>query len=187
MNRRVDRTQQVGIYEQFKSKIKNIDVRRIGSWCSHRWSELSKFHQVSIIGFSVFVVVLFFLPQKSTPAIHVEPLQTERKPIDISTTGLSEQGPISQKASLSKSWKDYTVKSGDTLAQVFRSNDLPMTDLNALVQIEGTDKPLSQIRAGQLIRFKLDDEGQLDILQLEKKPTSVMFFRLSDGGFARNK
>ncbi|MCV5927473.1 cell envelope opacity-associated protein A, partial [Escherichia coli] len=80
-----------------------------------------------------------------------------------------------------------TVKNGDTLAQVFRSNQLSMADLSALVKIEGSDKPLSQIKQGQLIRFKLSDEGELDMLQLEKSGRSVMFFRLSDGSFGRNK
>ncbi len=79
------------------------------------------------------------------------------------------------------------VQQGDTLAQVFRNNQLPLSDLNALVRIEGDDKPLSQIRKGQLVRFKLAENGQLDILQLEKGSSSVMFFRLSDGGFGRSK
>ncbi len=62
-----------------------------------------------------------------------------------------------------------------------------MSDLNALVNVEGNDKPLSQIKAGQLVRFKLAKDGSLDILQLEKSVQSVMFFRLSDGGFGRSK
>lgn len=77
--------------------------------------------------------------------------------------------------------------SGDTLSQVFRNNELPLTDINALVKVEGSDKPLSQIQVGQLIRFKLAENGQLDILQLERNNQSVMFFRLSDGGFGRSK
>ncbi len=63
-----------------------------------------------------------------------------------------------------------------------------MADLNALVKIEGSDKPLSRIKQGQLVRFKLADDGKLDMLQLEKSAgESVMFFRLSDGTFGRNK
>ncbi|GAM55440.1 hypothetical protein JCM19231_4339 [Vibrio ishigakensis] len=37
------------------------------------------------------------------------------------------------------------------------------------------------------MRFKRDDDGRLDILQLENGNDSIMFFRLSDGGFARSK
>ncbi|KOO09935.1 lysine transporter LysM, partial [Vibrio xuii] len=69
----------------------------------------------------------------------------------------------------------------------FRTSGLPMSDLNALVKVEGSDKPLSYIKKGQLVRYKLDEDGKLDILQLEKSDQSVMFFRLSDGGFGRSK
>lgn len=84
-------------------------------------------------------------------------------------------------------WNNYTVQKGDTLSQVFRNNDLSLSDLNQLIEIEGKDKPLSQIKHGQLIRFKLTNRGDLDILQIEKEDGPVMFFRLSSGGFARSQ
>ncbi|OEF23008.1 LysM-like peptidoglycan-binding domain-containing protein [Vibrio rumoiensis] len=84
-------------------------------------------------------------------------------------------------------WNNYTVKKGDTLSQVFRNNDLSLSDLNDLVAIEGKDKPLSQIQHGQLIRYKLTNRGDLDILQIEKDDGPVMFFRLSSGGFSRSQ
>lgn len=114
---------------------------------------------------------------------------TSRVALEINTVGLSEQQNTKSSSSepSNNNWQEYLVKQGDTLAQVFRNNDLPLSDLNALVRIEGADKPLSQIRKGQLVRFKLAETGQLDILQLEKGDTSVMFFRLSDGGFGRSK
>lgn len=83
-------------------------------------------------------------------------------------------------------WNNYTVQKGDTLSQVFRNNDLPLSDLNQLVEIEGKDKPLSHIQHGELIRFKLTNRGDLDILKIEKNDGPVMFFRLSSGGFARS-
>lgn len=83
-------------------------------------------------------------------------------------------------------WNDYTVQKGDTLSQIFRNNDLPLSDLNQLVEIQGKDKPLSHIQHGQLVRFKLTNRGDLDILRIEKEDGPVMFFRLSSGGFARS-
>lgn len=84
-------------------------------------------------------------------------------------------------------WHNYTVKEGDTLSQVFRNNDLSLSDLNQLVAIEGKDKALSQIKHGQLVRFKLTNRGDLDILQIEKEAGTVLFFRLSSGGFERGQ
>lgn len=97
-----------------------------------------------------------------------------------------EKKPVSNNAG-PEPWHDYTVKKGDTLSQVFRSNNLSLSDLNTLVAIEGKDKPLSQIQYGQRIRYKLTNRGDLDILQIEKDEGPVMFFRLSSGGFARSQ
>ena len=136
---------------------------------------------------SPIVLILLFVPLPE-PKVDTAPT-TSRVELEINTVGLSEQqnAKSSSSESSNNNWQEYLVKQGDTLAQVFRNNDLPLSDLNALVRIEGADKPLSQIRKGQLVRFKLAETGQLDILQLEKGDTSVMFFRLSDGGFGRSK
>jgi cell envelope opacity-associated protein A len=111
----------------------------------------------------------------------------KRVELDINTRGLSEQKASNSSPLESNAWREYTVQKGDTLSQVFRINELPMSDLNSLVKIEGTDKPLSHIQQGQLIRFKLAEDGNLDILQLERNGQSVMFFKLSEGGFGRSK
>lgn len=188
MNRRVARTRQPKLFDQLKSKFEGVDARAIGSKIKHHWASMPKLHQRGVIGLSVAVIILSILPAPSESVPDEKEPESVRKPLDITTTGLSEQSSSSsQQAPRTEAWKEYIVKSGDTLAQVFRSNELPMTDLNALVKIEGIDKPLSKIREGQLIRFKLDDDGKLDILQLEQKSVSVMFFRLSDGGFGRSK
>nr|WP_274601934.1 LysM-like peptidoglycan-binding domain-containing protein [Vibrio sp. S11_S32] len=84
-------------------------------------------------------------------------------------------------------WHNYTVSKGDTLSQVFRNNDLSLSDLNKLVAIEGKDKPLSQIKHGQQVRFKLTNRGDLDILQIEREDGAVLFFRLASGGFSRTE
>ncbi|MFA0232176.1 LysM-like peptidoglycan-binding domain-containing protein, partial [Vibrio sp. 10N.261.45.A7] len=146
-----------------------------------------KLHQRLLMVISPIVLILLFVPLPE-PKVDTTPT-TSRVELEINTVGLSEQQNTKSSSSESSNnnWQEYLVKQGDTLAQVFRNNDLPLSDLNALVRIEGADKPLSQIRKGQLVRFKLAETGQLDILQLEKGDTSVMFFRLSDGGFGRSK
>ena len=73
------------------------------------------------------------------------------------------------------------------MLKFFAVIDLAMSDLNALVKIKGSGGLLGRIEAGQLVRFKLVEDGKLDILQLEKSSKSVMFFRLSDGTFGCSK
>ena len=94
---------------------------------------------------------------------------------------------ISQPTQSAAKWHDYQIQAGDTLYQVFRKNNLPLTELNKVVKIEGADKPLSNIKKGQLFRFKLNQQGELDILQIERDNQAVMYFRMSDGNFGRSK
>jgi cell envelope opacity-associated protein A len=151
------------------------------------WLALPKLHQRALMVIIPVVFLLIIIPFPEQREQVVLPKNSGRVELSLNTTGLSEQKTAQQTELKSDAWQEYTVKNGDTLSQVFRANDLPMSDLNALVKIEGSDKPLSQITQGQLVRFKLAADGQLDILQLEKNTKSVMFFRLSDGGFGRSK
>ncbi|MFV0576372.1 MAG: LysM-like peptidoglycan-binding domain-containing protein [Vibrio sp.] len=84
-------------------------------------------------------------------------------------------------------WNEYTVQSGDTLSKVFRNNDLSLSDLNQILKIQGKDQPLSHIKAGQVISYRLNNRGDLDMLRVEKGSEQVMFFRLNTGGFYRGK
>lgn len=187
MNRRKKKKQpSVNYIELMKKKWSSIDGQAMKDKVAASWAQLPKLHQRALMVLLPIVLLLILIPfPESQPEVtQGEPQRVE---IDINTTGLSEQKNARQQQLASSDWKEYQVKSGDTLAQVFRSNNLAMSDLNALVKVEGSDKPLSYIKQGQLVRFKLTEEGQLDILQLEKKDQSVMFFRLSDGGFGRSK
>lgn len=187
MNRRKKKQQaSVNYIELMKGKLSSFDWRGVKSKLSSSRQTLPKLHQRALMVLAPVVLILVVIPFPEST--HQAPAESpQRVEVDINTTGLSEQQNARQKTLVSKDWKEYTVKSGDTLAQVFRRNNLAMSDLNALVKVEGSDKPLSYIKQGQLVRFKLTDEGQLDILQLEKSGQSVMFFRLSDGGFGRSK
>ena len=187
MNRRKKKKQQVDHLEQLKAKLAGIDWKDLKQRALAKWNLLPRLHQRALM---VLVPVLFILLIMPLPEPNSEPetsTTTQRVQIDINTRSLSEERSTAQQSLASDAWKEYQVKSGDTLAQVFRNNGLSMSDLNALVKVEGSDKPLSRIKQGQLVRFKLEESGQLDILQLEKSNQSVMFFRLSDGGFGRSK
>jgi hypothetical protein len=94
---------------------------------------------------------------------------------------------ISQPEQNAEKWHDYKIQEGDTLYQVFRKNNLSLTELNKVVKIEGADKPLSNVKKGQLFRFKLNTKGELDIVQIERQGEAIMFFRMSDGNFGRSK
>ncbi|MDN8584630.1 LysM-like peptidoglycan-binding domain-containing protein [Vibrio alginolyticus] len=198
MNRRRKKKQQVDYVELVKQKFAAIDWKQPFNkeqWLERIqpvkqfWLRLPKFHQRALMVLVPLILVLLVipLPNKTEQSVEQAEVDHQRVTIELNAQSLSQQRTSQNSGPKSEDWKEYTVKNGDTLAQVFRSNQLSMADLSALVKIEGSDKPLSQIKQGQLIRFKLSDEGELDMLQLEKSGRSVMFFRLSDGTFGRNK
>ncbi|CAH0524522.1 LysM-like peptidoglycan-binding domain-containing protein [Vibrio hippocampi] len=151
------------------------------------WHNLPIMHQRILMVVVPLYLLVILLPSEMFSAKQ-QPSAQERVEVSVSPRSLAETDvEIVTETPAEPQWKEYTVKKGDTLAQVFRVNRISMADLNALAQIEGEDKPLSRIKQGQLIRFKYDVEGKLDILQIEKGTDSVMFFRLSDGGFGRSK
>ncbi|WP_333004904.1 LysM-like peptidoglycan-binding domain-containing protein [Vibrio coralliilyticus] len=189
MNRRKKKVKQLGYTELVQQKFSQVDWKGIADQAKRAWAHLPKLHQRALMVLVPVVLLLLVIPTPNPTVEQPSSPQTakQRVQVNINTTGLSEQPSQLQESLKSEVWQEYTVKRGDTLAQVFRNNNLAMADLNALVRVEGSDKPLSYIKAGQLVRFKLADDGSLDILQLEKSAKSVMFFRLSDGGFGRSK
>ncbi|AXY02045.1 lysine transporter LysM [Vibrio alfacsensis] len=197
MNRRRKKKQQVDHVGLMKQKLAAIDWKQPfdkEKWQQNLspivqfWQGLPKLHQRALMVLVPVVLLLLVVPTpKEMSSTSVTPVETQRVTIQLNTQSLSDQSSAQVSQPQSESWKEYQIKNGDTLAQVFRNNQLSMADLNALVAIEGGDKPLSHIKQGQLIRFKLSDDGKLDMLQLEKNGNSVMFFRLSDGSFGRNK
>ncbi|WP_162062361.1 OapA family protein [Vibrio taketomensis] len=186
MNRRKKKPQKVDYIQLAKDKLEAVDWQSAKQALLSRWGQLPKIHQRALMVLVPIVLVLILIPFPEGTPEQAE-IVSQRVPVAVNTQSLSEQGEVVAPTVKTEQWQEYTVKSGDTLAQVFRTNNLPMSDLNALVRVESSDKPLSHIKAGQLVRFKVTPEGALDVLQLEKASKSVMFFRLSNGGFAQSK
>ncbi|PSV42076.1 LysM-like peptidoglycan-binding domain-containing protein [Photobacterium indicum] len=90
-------------------------------------------------------------------------------------------------SAISSEWAKHQVQKGETLSNIFREKSLPLSDLYAVAAIEGEGKPLSQIKSGQWLRYKQTPDGKLDALQIESSAGSTMYFRRSDGSFARGK
>ncbi|WP_261816546.1 LysM-like peptidoglycan-binding domain-containing protein [Vibrio gallicus] len=190
--------------ELLTEKFQGIEWKKLPSNIKGAFGRLSiplpKFHRraLMILVPITIIAILSPLPKKISAVKQEATVLNQRVSVPINNQGLSEQqdllaGSTTQQPGtvvhtpVSQQWIEYKVKTGDTLANVFRNNDLSMSALNALAKIEGPDKPLSQIRQGQLVRFKRNNQGQLDILQLENGNDSIMFFRLSDGSFGRSK
>lgn len=183
MSRRNRKKRQADPFEQLTARIGQLDRATFRRF----WQQLPAFHRRALMVLVPVVIVLLLIPLPDKRSPQPEPVSAERVAVSVNTSGLSQQADTEAPVVAGRGWQEYQIQAGDTLAKVFRSNQLPMSDLNALVAIEGLDKPLSKISQGQMIRFKRNREGDLDILQLEKPGSAaVMFVRLADGGFSRS-
>ncbi|MDW6091739.1 OapA family protein [Vibrio rhizosphaerae] len=203
MNRRQEKKVQGGYLAVVQSKWSAMNFQQLFQsvvrLCRNLWCQLPKLHQRLLMVLCPVVILLILIPwPKGQQVASEQPVGEpsvgeQRVALALDPDSLKEPTVVAPKTVKPASeprttaWVNYTIQNGDTLSKVFRTNDLSLADLHALVQVEGSDKPLSNIKPGQLIRYKLTTKGELDILQVEQKDQSIMFFRLSNGGFGRSK
>lgn len=85
-----------------------------------------------------------------------------------------------------QTWQTYTIKEGQTLAQLFRDNQLPVNDAFSMAKSEGQQKSLSQLRSGQTIRLQRNPQGDVSMLEVTNSTgTVITYTRLSDGSYYR--
>lgn len=94
------------------------------------------------------------------------------------STGFNPEG-------IEHQWRNYRLESGKTLAQLFRDNNLPPTDAYAMAKVEGADKPLSNLKSGQMIKVRQNANGIITGLAIEGSGKEVLFTRQANGRFIR--
>lgn len=67
-------------------------------------------------------------------------------------------------------WQEVTVKEGDSLSLIFDSIGLSPQQLHAVLEADGSEHYLNQLRPKQTLRFQID-EGQLQALQYQLSAT----------------
>ncbi|MBS0849167.1 LysM-like peptidoglycan-binding domain-containing protein [Citrobacter sp. JGM124] len=165
-------------------------------------------HRRGIIACALLIVVCFLWPAKSPQRLQpqvisldsqaAQPLQAN---LVVPSYNASENernsSPAAEASSTSRSetpvqdndtslpLRTYQIAPGQTMAQLFRDNNLPPTDVYAMAQVEGNDKPLSNLQAGQTVHIRENKEGMVTDLTIEneKDNKQVHFIRQQDGSF----
>lgn len=114
--------------------------------------------------------------------VEPEPVQ-EEQPTEQAAAPRTQQ-PYQENRSSSE-WRTYQVEAGKTLAQLFRDNNLPPTDVYAMAQVEGAGKPLSTLKNGQKVQIRKNANGVVTGLTIESDNGQVLFTRQADGSFIR--
>ncbi len=119
-------------------------------------------------------------PSNNTvPVTPAEPAQVTEQP--------QSQAPVPHTNNdIEGQWRSYRVESGQTMAQLFRDNNLPPADVYAMAQVEGDDKPLSDLQTGQMVQIRQNANGVVTGLTIDTgNDRQVLFTRQPDGSFLR--
>ncbi|UWS28865.1 LysM-like peptidoglycan-binding domain-containing protein [Erwinia pyrifoliae] len=167
------------------------------SWSSRLWhlpdrvswmDPLPAPHRRGIIAAALLMLLAFLWPYPSkqhsvqpvTP-LHSGSVATEA-PLQAQLTD-SSPSTFAPQSDADGQWRNYTVASGQTLAQLFRDNNLPVTDVFAMAQVEGNNKPLSTLHSGQTVKIRQNTQGVVTGLTLEGANGNILFTRQPDGSF----
>lgn len=105
------------------------------------------------------------------------------QPVTTQPPSGAEQAP----APVQDSTLRFTLKKGQTLAQVFRSNGLPVDDLFRMTAVEGPQKPLNQVESGDKISVTKGKGNTVSVLRIDKaNGQSATFKRQKDGSYRRS-
>ncbi len=104
----------------------------------------------------------------------------QAKIVDQNASSQNAQPP---KADSQGVWRSYTIASSQTLAELFRDNNLPVGDVFAMACVEGNDQPLSALQSGQQVKGRM--ERGSDGADGGGANGPVLFTRQTDGSFIR--
>ena len=164
-------------------------------------------HRRGIIASIALIVVCFLWPAATPPVTQPQriplasqpdsPLQanlvvpsaqnnaTDDAPQTEQQAPPASQAPTIHENDIEHQWRTYRIAPGQTMAQLFRDNNLPPTDVYAMAQVEGNDKPLSNLQTGQTVHIRENANGVVTGLSIEsdKDNSQVRFIRQPDGRF----
>nr|WP_318269154.1 LysM-like peptidoglycan-binding domain-containing protein [Pantoea agglomerans] len=172
-------------------------LQRIWHFTDHiRWMDpLPAPHRRGIVAALLVMLVAFLWPastlrypveQPVVPQAEKEvPMQADIYENNGTRQPSSSQSQQTPKADSQGEWRNLTIASGQTLAQLFRDNSLPVNDVFAMARVEGSDQPLSTLKSGQQVKIRQDAQGVVTGLTVDGANGPVLFTRQPDGSFLR--
>lgn len=84
----------------------------------------------------------------------------------------------------SPTWAEHTIESGESLARIFKAMNLSPALLHRIVNSSDTAKQLSRVRPGEILRFLLTPDNELQALELHHNRIDSLHITATDEGFA---
>lgn len=146
---------------------------------------LPGFHRRWLIIFAAMLFLSLLWPYSDNNSPSSLPL-TQRQNDGLLQAQLQNDNQQSSLSSEDGDWQRYQIQAGQTLAQLFRDHNLPVNEVFAMAQVEGGDKPLSNLKVGQEVRIARNANGVIVALSITTADNrEVLFRRQADGSYLR--
>ena len=97
----------------------------------------------------------------------------------------ADQAPVEDFAT--GHWQEVTVKQGDSLAQIFSRAGLSARQVYEVMQAEGPVGRLKRLFPGETLRFRIDDDSNLNELVLKIDPSKSLRIRRTTKGYEASR
>ena len=115
---------------------------------------------------------------KIQPVIDVQTIPTKKKKMAIEAAEAVD----------TINWKTAKVKSGDSLAKIFKRNSLNATTTHKVITAKGEDsKLLKKLNVGDMLRIGKDDKGSLVSLEYPFSKSETLFVNLQNQQYHAHK
>ena len=114
------------------------------------------------------------------PIVEAKPVQVKKE----AKVQIVDAKPATKAAAPIASAKTLTVPKGVSLMQVFRDNQLNISDVNAMSKAAGTGNVLSSFKPGDKVAVSVNSQGRVNEMRLSN---GTRFVRQSDGSYEYKK
>ena len=114
------------------------------------------------------------------PIVEAKPVQVKKE----TKVQIVEAKPATKAAAPTSSAKTLTVPKGVSLMQVFRDNQLNISDVNAMSKAVGAGNVLSSFKPGDKVAVSVNSQGRVNEMRLSN---GTRFVRQSDGSYEYKK
>ena len=114
------------------------------------------------------------------PIVEAKPVQVKKE----AKVQIVDAKPAMKAAAPTASAKTLTVPKGVSLMQVFRDNQLNISDVNAMSKAAGAGNVLSSFKPGDKVAVSVNSQGRVNEMRLSN---GTRFVRQSDGSYEYKK
>ena len=114
------------------------------------------------------------------PIVEAKPIQVKKE----AKVQIVDAKPAMKAAAPTASAKTLTVPKGVSLMQVFRDNQLNISDVNAMSKAAGAGNVLSSFKPGDKVAVSVNSQGRVNEMRLSN---GTRFVRQSDGSYEYKK